>query len=265
MSETEVTKNAADGHSSHHHGHKKVTFEAKAAQFITQSAKPFLVTAAVALVAAGAYLGYGQYLSSLEAKSQEELFTLQKSVEDKEKKLEGDPKAKAAPSQTEKTPQNLTVTFGDDLKNYEAFIKNHANKKAAYMAAIQSARLATDYHDYAKAEAILRGVVASPEASDLFSGLLRAQLSAVLIEQKKCAEAIKELSMITENKAQSYFHPQALLRIGACAIEGKEWDKAQSALTRVEKDFANTQAASEAKQLKRLLLLKRGEAGGAAS
>lgn len=252
--------------------HKELTFEAQVAHYIASASKPFMYTAVTGLVLAGAYLGYRHYQTTLEEKSQEDLFSLQKAVETKEKKIETEAQDKKAPAKTpvektevEKTPQILASTFSDDLKKYDDFIRSHANKKAAYLAAIQAARLASDYKDYSRAEAVLRQVVNSPEKNDLFSGLLRAQLSTALIEQKKCPDALTELNQIADNKSQTYFHPQALLRMGACYIETKDWDKAQSALTRVEKDFSNTQAASDAKQLKRLLLLKRGSVAGAKS
>ncbi len=274
-----TTEKTTENKSEHKTAKKELSFEAQTAHFIASAARPFLYTVLVALVAAGSYLGYRHYQTTLESKSQEELFSLQKNVEDKEKKINSDAQEKveagkenkkadkkpAAKVEVEKTPQSLVATFSDDLKHYDEFIRTNANKKAAYMAAIQSARLASDYKDYARAESTLRQVVNAPEKTDLFAGLLRAQLSTVLIEQKKCTEALAELNQITDNKAQSYFHPQALLRMGACYIENKDWDKAQSALTRVEKDFSNTQAAGDAKQLKRLLLLKRGSPAGAKS
>ncbi len=266
---------------------KELTLEAMAARYIAEMARPFAMIAGAVLLLGVGYYGYRYYATSLETKSQEELFTIQKSVDDKIKNIEKDseeasgekaeakgakkdpkvlakkevkkPEAKKPKVEVEKTPQSLAAKFSEDLTNYDHFIQSHANKKASYMAAIQAAKLSADYKDYDRAEKILRAVVNTPDRSDLFAGLLRAQLSTVLIDEKKCGDAISELTKITENPAQSYFHPHAFLRMGACYIETKDWEKAQTALTRVEKDFANTQAASDAKQLKRLLILKKSQ------
>jgi predicted negative regulator of RcsB-dependent stress response len=244
---------------------KEITLEAKTVQFLAKHAKAAAAAIVVCAVAGAAYIAYGMYEGSLEAKSQEELFTIQKTVEEKEQKLTKQdeasiekakaPKADAGPK-FEKTPQSLAANFTDDLKRYADFIGSHKGKKASYMAAIQAARLAKEYKDFPQAEKILAGVVEVPNSNDIFSGLLRAQLGAILMDENKCPDAVKQLNQIVDNKAQSYFHAHSWLRLGACYIETKEWDKAQSALARVEKDFANTQAAGEAKDLKRLALLR---------
>jgi predicted negative regulator of RcsB-dependent stress response len=159
----------------------------------------------------------------------------------------------------EKTPELLDKNYGDILKQMDTFIQTHRGRKAAYMAAIQSAALASDYKNFDRAEGFLRKVNDGPSPDDLFWGLIKGQLTAVLIDEKKCGEAIPELVKISDNANQSFFQPHALLRLGACYIESKDYDKAQATLLRIEKDFPRTQAAYEAKDLKRLVLIRRGQ------
>lgn len=261
-----------------HKKHKEKTLEAQAANYIFEMAKPFAVIAGAVLILGAGYYGYKHFAATQETKAQEELYTLQKNVDDKEKKIEKEAEDKVkgkadfgklkkldtkkleemmAKAEVVKDQKSLAANFADDLNNYEKFIQSHNGKKAALMAAIQGAKLASDYKDFARAEKILRLANAGVENTDMFAGLVRAQLSTALIGQSKYSEAIGELTKITDSPKLSFFHAHALLHLAACFLETKDFEKAQSALTRIEKDFGNTQAASEAKQLKRLLLLKK--------
>jgi predicted negative regulator of RcsB-dependent stress response len=260
---------------------KPATVEGTMTEFLARNVQTIISAVVVVFVGAGIFLAYGYFAKAQETKAQEELFSIEKIVEDKAKALEKDATDKqtvdtAATAKAdkknkktaaakldkpviEKTPESLEKNFSEPLKQYDQFIQAHQGKKAAYIAAIHAATLSSDYKDFGRAESFLKKVAAGPAPDDLFWGLVKGQLTGILIEEKKCNEAIPELVKISENKAQSFFQPHALLRLGACYIEAKDYDRAQAAFLRIEKDFPHTQAEFEAKDLKKLVLLRRGQ------
>jgi predicted negative regulator of RcsB-dependent stress response len=126
------------------------------------------------------------------------------------------------------------------------------------MGAVQVAGLAVDYKDLDRAKKTLEQVATEPNKSSLFFGLLRTQLGSVLMDLKQYNEAITQFQQVVDNKNQIFFHAHALLRMGSCYMEMGEWDKAESAFKRIEAEHDKTQAAQDAKNLKRLLSLKKG-------
>lgn len=254
---------------------KEITAEVEISKVVEKIWKPLLSLLALGIVGFGVYLGFAEWTERQERLAQEELFSLQKKIESKtdelmKANLKGDEAAdsktskskkvssKNAKSEIEKTPESLAKNFSDLIAEYEGFIANQSGKKASYMAAIQLAGLAESYKDRERAERALRLVVDKISAKDLFFGLVRAQLGGILMDMKKYSEAAEQFQKITEAKAQSYFHPHALLRLGACYAEGGEFDKARDVFTQLERDYPSTQAANQAKGLKKLMTLKKG-------
>ena len=158
----------------------------------------------------------------------------------------------------EKTPESLVKNFESSLRDYESFISTHRGRKASYMAAIRLAGLSTEYKDLPRAEKILSEITVQNKG-DVFYGLVKMQLGTVLMDGKKIPQAVEQLTLVIDNLEQKAFHPQALLRLGACYLEMGDYLKAESALSRLEADHPTTQAASEGKNLKRLVLLKKAE------
>ena len=114
------------------------------------------------------------------------------------------------------------------------------------------------FPDFELAERSLGGVVKLTAASDLFFGLVRSQLATVLMDQKKYPQAVLQLEEIINNKTQVYFHPHALVRLGTCYLEMGEAEQAKAAFNKVVTDFADTQAAQEAKNFQKLVSFKKG-------
>jgi predicted negative regulator of RcsB-dependent stress response len=253
---------------------KEVTAEVEISKIIEKVWAPLLTILVVAGVGYGAYLGYTAYSLSQESKAQEELFAIQKRAENIEKDLNTKAQAavtakadkknkKAMPEKTEpakivKTAETLASNYAEVLKDYEDFISKNHGKKAALMAAVQLAGLATDYNDLPRAEKTLRAVVSTSGERDIFYSLVRSQLGTVLMEQNNFKEAAEVFGQIVNNKSQASFHPQALLRLGVCHMENGDFDKAVNTFTRLSADHPKTQAASEARGLKRLATLKKG-------
>jgi predicted negative regulator of RcsB-dependent stress response len=254
---------------------KEVAPEVVAAQVLEKIWKPVFGILVVSVVVYGGYLSFNAVQEHREKSAQEELFTIQKQVDKKTEELlkalepKEESKAKDAkvakkdkpaekPKELEKTPETLVKNYGDQIAAYEKFIADHANHKAAYMAAVKLAGLAADYKDSARAQKVLAGVVDQPSHNDIFYGLLRAQLSSVLMDLNQHKEAIKILNEIVDNKEFTYFHPQALIRLGACYLETGDFEKAQATFSRVEADYPQTQAAGEARNFKKLVSMKKG-------
>jgi predicted negative regulator of RcsB-dependent stress response len=259
---------------------KQNTVEVEVSKAIDHFWRPVFVGLVVVAVAFGAYLAYDAYSDHKETQAQEALFQIQKELDSKQKDLEkletealvkNEDKSKnakkAAPklnkdveAKLKKTPENLESTFGDTLKKFDDFIGSNAGNKASFMAAVQVAGLATIYNDLPRAEKWLSQVVSGVKTGDLFYGLVKSQYGSVLMDLKKFSEAAMQYEDITEVKEQKYFHPQALLRLGICYIELNDPVKAEAAFARLMADHPTTQAANEAKQMKKLMALRQGEA-----
>ena len=253
---------------------KEITPEAKVTLFLSKFWKPVLGVAALAVVLSAAYFAYSAYAKSVEKKAQEQLFAIQKKLADKKESLlaeekkssdkKGAPDKKGAKNPTpqksvEKTPDLFSKNFGEIVDDYRKFINAQSGHKASYMAAIEIAGLASEYKDYPKAEEVLLSVSHKPAKKDIFFGMLRSQLGSVLMDLGKYKEAKEQFLAVTENKDQEIFHAQALLRLGVCYLLDKEYDLAQKAFVRIEKDHAATGAAMEAANYKKLIALRKGD------
>ncbi len=231
---------------------KVVKTEVEVSKMIDKVWRPATMTLIAVAIGYGSIIGYKAYELKKEKQAQEKLFAIQKAVEEKTEEFEKPDK------KIEKNPESLVKNFEDQIKNYEEFIGDHEGNKAAFMAAVQLAGLSVTYKDLERAEKVLSGVVENAR-HDLFGGLVISQLGTVLMDLKKYPAAIEQFSNLLENKKQTYFHPQALLRLGTCYLENGDFEKAESSFKRLESDFPTTQAAGDAKNLIKLLALKKGD------
>lgn len=252
---------------------KEKTLEVRATEILARMWRPVAVALVTLIGSYGVYLAYSSYELSQERSAQEELFSLQKKVEAKTDELlkaeletdtnKSDKKSKKTQAEKDrldkKTPEYLAQHYKNLLAEYEAFIQKNHGRKAAYMAAVQVADLAISHEDLGLAQKHLSSVLGQPKPKDLFYGLIRSQLGTVLMDLKKYNEAADLFGQIVQNKKQEYFHPHALLRLGACHLENGHYDKAQATFAMLEKDFPNTSAATRAKTLKRLAMIKKGQ------
>ena len=253
---------------------KEVTAEVEVSKMIDKVWRPAMTALIAAGVGYGGFIGYRAYEVSKENAAQEKLFLIQKSVEDKLEELTKPDEEKVttgkklnkkeerespkALKEIEKSPESLVKNFESQIQSYEKFIENHKGHKASYMAAIQLAGLSVEYKDLSRAEKVLSGVVERAK-NDLFGGLVTSHLGTVLMDQKKYKEAIEQFSSLVDDKKQTYFHPQALLRLGTCYLETGDFGMAETTFKKIEVDFPSTQAASEAKNLIKLIALKKGD------
>ena len=238
-------------------GHKDdSTFEYKLIDFFTNQWQTLATLVILAIVISGGIVSYRYFERSKEKQAQEQLYVLQKALKDKTKEI--DQTAAKVPAQT-KTPETLVKNYGDILPKFTTFIGDHEGRKAAYMAAIQVASLAVDYKDFARAENILKMVINMPSRHDVFWDLVNGQYTGVLIQEGKCEQAIPILKEIANSKPHAFFQAHALLRLGACYIKTKSYNKAEDAFVRIQTDFPQSEAALEARDLKRLILIRRGQ------
>ncbi len=242
------------------------TFEYKLIDFFTNQWQTLATIALLAIVVFGGVVSYRYFERSKEKQAQEQLYVLQKALKDKTKEITQVPAVQksgdsvsAAPAEPVKTPETLAKNYGDILAKFTKFISRHQGRKAAYMAAIQAAALAVDYKDFSRAESVLKMVINVPSRHDLFWGLVNGQYTGVLIQEGKCEQAIPTLKKIADNKSHAFFQAHALLRLGACYIKMKKYDKAEDAFVRIQTDFPQSEAAFEARDLKRLILIRRGQ------
>ena len=73
-------------------------------------------------------------------------------------------------------------------------------------------------------------------------------LSETFYVQRQFAEALPEFQKVLDVYPQSAKLPDALLKVGYCNYELKQWDAARAALRRVSRDFPDTTAARLAVQ-----------------
>lgn len=260
----------------------EVTAEVEVSKVLEKVWYPLIGGVVAFSVIFGGYLAYSYYAKSQEQTAQEQLFAIQKKVEEKNEQLakeeEKKEEAKGAKKdekkdqmaealkkaadkakiEEEKTPQLLQTRFADVIQDYENFISQNMGKKAAYMAAVQVAGLALEYKDLDVAEKVLTSATQNMSRTDLFAGLVRSQLGTVLLDKKKYAEAKEQFQKVIDSKELTSFHPQALLRLGVCYYSSGEFDQAESTWNLLEKDHPLTQAAEQAKGFKKLLTLKKG-------
>jgi predicted negative regulator of RcsB-dependent stress response len=257
---------------------KEITSEVQVAKVIERYGKPVVGALVVLTVATGAYFALGAWQTHREKAVQEELFVIQKKIEkitedlnkkndeanktseEKNSAQSKDKKKTETAKKIEivKTPETLNEHYNDTLSVLEKFVAEHKGHVAGAMGAVQAAGLAADYKDLERAKKTLEQVATEPNKGSLFFGLLRTQLGSVLMDLKQYNEAATQFQQVVDNKKQTFFHAHALLRLGSCYMETGEWDKAETAFSRIEADHANTQAAQDAKNLKRLLSLKKG-------
>lgn len=239
---------------------KQVSAEVEVSKIIDKVWRPALIALIFVGIGYGGFIGYGAYSTNIEKKAQEQLFLIQKEIESKTEVLtKTNPEKKPDQAkEIEKSPKSLVENFEGQIKSYEKLIADYKGHKASFMAAIQLADLFVTYNDLVRAEATLVEL-ASIVKGDLFGGLVLSQLGTVLMDQKKYSEAIPHFTNLVENKKQAHFHPQALLRLGTCHLESGEFEKAEGVFKRLEADFPNTQAASDAKNLLKLVRLKKGD------
>lgn len=229
---------------------KETTVEVGVSRAIDHFWRPIFISLTIMGLCFAGYLAYSAYQTSLEKAAQEKLFSLQKRVEEKKEAIEK--------SEKEKNPETLQKNYGDILKDYDTFIARETGKKASYIAAIQVAGLALTYKDLSLAEKSLSSVAGIVKPNDIFYGLIKSQLGAVLMDLKKYQEAANQYEILAEEKSQTYFHPYALLRLGVCYIELGDFEKAEVQFSKLLAAHPSTQAANEAKNMKKLVALRRG-------
>ena len=255
---------------------KDSTLQYKLTEFIANWWQTFVLIAVLLILGFGGAVSYQAFERQKEKQAQNKLYVLHKEMQNETIALEKSNQTETAanqkgkknkltaknktPAKPAKTPQMLAKDYGSILKKYVTFIRKYENRKASYMAAIEAASLAAKYNDDHRAESILKMVINRPSKNDLFWALLNGQYAGILIHDNKCAEAIPVLNSIVNNSAYSFFRSHALLRLGACYIETKNYNRAHDALVRVQTDFPQSVAARfEAPILKRLILLRQGQ------
>lgn len=264
---------------------KEVTVEVEVSKAIDHFWRPVFMALIVVAIGFATYLGYGAYSEHQEQAAQERLFAIQKQLDNKKEELEkaeaGDDTAasakdgksakdekaakkadtkKADKIKLAKTPETLEQNFGSILTAYDQFIAENKGNKASFMAAVQAAGLSLAYSDLNRAEKALVPVAGVVKSGDLFYGLVKSQYGSVLMDLKKFDQAAIQFEELTTAKEQKYFLPQAMLRLGICYIEMKEYSKAESTFSKLIADHPTTQASNEAKKMRKLIALRQGSA-----
>ena len=256
---------------------KTSTIEVAISRLIDKGWRPFAVGVAVCIGLYGGYVAYSFVKSNQEKKAQEQLFTLQKELNQKQEELlkanqadqnedkigdkkndkKNKDKSKESPAVV-KNPETFKTHFSSLSDQFTQFIKQQSGHKAALIAAVDIAGLAYEYKNFELSVEVLNSVVNTLSDKDVFSGLIRTQLGSSLMELKKYPEAKAQFQKIIDAEGLKSFHPQALLLNGVCALETGDFDGAQFSFSRLEQDFPLTGAANSAKDFKKLIALKKG-------
>lgn len=274
----------------HHEPHNSVkdiikdtSFEAKILNTIAIIWKPTVALLVAGTLIAGGFMVFLSFKKHNEKQNQEALFVIQKKLNDKkeeiekslsaanakesskaDEKVDAKAKIKKAPTkvavQKEKilTQSELKSQFSEIIAEYTSFIQSHTGSKASYIASIELAGIASEYKDFELARNTLMIAINSANKNELFYGLMHMQLGSVLMDLNLPKEAEAQLILVTENKDQVVFHPQALLRLAGIYIELKEYNQSQKILNRLEKEFPRTSAYEESKGYKKIISLHQG-------
>jgi predicted negative regulator of RcsB-dependent stress response len=249
----------------HHEPHNSVkdiikdtSVEAKTLNAIAKIWKPAVTLLVAGTVLAGGFMAYLSLQKHNEKQNQEALFVIQKKLNDKKDEIEKASNKVAVQKEKILTPSELKSQYSEIIAEHTSFIQSHAGSKASYIASIELAGIASEYKDFELARNTLMIAISSASKNELFYGLMHMQLGSVLMDLNLPKEAEAQLILVTENKDQVVFHPQALLRLAGTYIELKEYDQSQKILNRLEKEFPRTSAYEESKGYKKIISLHQG-------
>lgn len=250
----------------------------KVGEALARHKRIVLAVLAIAFLGGGLYIGISQYQQATLKNSQEELYTLFKSLVDKETQLlspqseapqsgdSNDKGLKASPSkkdpQIEKSPQTLTAHFVSELEALESFIEKNQSNASGAMAALRGAKFVLSYKDFDRAQKWLMATASRQSASDVFYGWLYTLLGSVQAEKEQWEDAIASYQKILDVKEQEHLHASVMVKQALVHLKAGNTEKAISLLESVQVEHTDTNAAQNASTYLKVIATEYGKEKG---
>lgn len=238
--------------------------------WLQKNAKAIFVVAGALVLTGTLYAAYNWWNQKKEYAAQEALFAVEKSYFTLKEKYDA-AKAEYERLQEEKSKNkakggvekpadypsgDLTADYGDILKRFEGFMAAHRGTNAEVMAALQAARIYSDYQNYEAAEKLLAPVVERGEGVGLLRALSMTMLGTMAEAQGRCEKAIEHWQGVLSLQTAGVFHSDVLLRQALCYESLSNKEKAKEIYGKLGADFADSQAGRRAKSYLRWLELQ---------
>lgn len=218
------------------------------------------------LVLSLGWIGYGYIQAMAEQRASEALAgpsaDLQKAeakVREERAKMMADlakePAKSAAMTQMVR-PVDFEKDYGPAVEKVKAAIRQHADTRAATVAAMNLSHFLLQNKQYAAALDVLTLSRREPGGSDILGGFWLMHKGLSLVENQRFDEAARLYESILASKAMASFHPEAILKLGIVYDAKGDSEKARHMYIRLSRDFPQSDAANSAQQYMRLLDLK---------
>lgn len=209
-----------------------------------------------------------------EVSQQEKYFLLEKNYTEKKRGFDEAARAELMASQAKdkksappfdpakKASGDLSKDYGTVVTDFEAFINESPNSKAAQMAALNLSDIYASYKMNNEALSALQKVEKGLDNSDMLAALVWMQMGNVLANKNDCKTAVEKWQTLTSHKSLAFAHDEAKLRMGLCYEALNDLVLAEAAYSQVGKaDDKNTTtdfaASREAQKYLRLLKAKK--------
>lgn len=228
--------------------------------WIEKHGKSIAMTILVFAMAGAAYVGYEAKLKSDEKKAQATLYSLRTQGEKLEVSFKSEKKTDeegGVGASQEATPTlDFNQHFAPLIKEYTQFFADYRKTNSEKVGYLQLADLYAQNERWEEATKLLEKGLKLTDKRDFYYGLLAIKLSQVQMSSKAFDHAVKTLETISGQPEQKHLHAESLLRIGLCYSLQSNGEKAKQYFERVERDFANSDAAKSAKNYLRLMALE---------
>ncbi|MCB0356011.1 MAG: tetratricopeptide repeat protein, partial [Bdellovibrionales bacterium] len=232
----------------------------KAIAWIEAHGKTIAVLIAIFVLAGGSYVGFIKYKKNQEKTAQAALYSLRTQLEKLNESYNKDTAQAAkdviddkAADTVKKDFESHYATIIKDLQDFTQKYTGTYSEKAGY---IQLAYLFATNKKWDKVIETLQGTVSKTPKNNFYFGLMSMMLSQALMNTNNFSEAIKVLEQVSAQPEHQYLHAESLLRIGLCYEKQNDMEKAKQYLERVERDFADSEAATNAKYYLRMFKVK---------
>ncbi|MCB0343439.1 MAG: tetratricopeptide repeat protein, partial [Bdellovibrionales bacterium] len=180
-----------------------ITFSDKVIGWLERHKGPIITLFVATFVLGGSYVGWGMLRKHSEKSAQEELYSIEASLNQMRKKLPEDHK-----------PESLDKDFPEMASRYQSFIEANKNHKAGAIATLNFVDLLVEYDQIEKAQSLLDMIGAQFKPNDFFSGLLTFQLARLNLKQQNYDKAISLYQKLLGENSHKHLHAQSLLNIG---------------------------------------------------
>jgi TolA-binding protein len=242
-----------------------LTFSEHLLKWIESHIRSVAIIFAIALLGGLAWLANNQWAHFSEKRAAKTIYKVEaelNQIKDRlekadQERMQKDAKAKVAP--TPPPAVDFEKTYAAPARQLEEAILAHKSTQAARASALNLAGLYLDNQKPSLADEFLKKMVGGSKADDALTALLSVQAAVVAMDVNDFKRAEEILKALISNPAAVFLRSEALLKLGVVQEKLGNADQAQATFTRIETEFAGTDAAKTAKGYLRLLKLRSAE------